>query len=131
MAQIIRLIRTVQEHGTMRTASVYLLTSFSPRQATPERLLVLIRGHWSVESRHWLRAVTFGEDRSRLRSGATPQIMAALRNLVLTLIRRTGTTQIAAYRQHSTCARVQPPLSASLCPRPALPDFSQTLGVRT
>ena len=100
IAQIIRLIRTVQEHGTTRTEVVYLLTSLSPRQATPERLLVLIRGHWSVESRHWLRDVTFGEDRSRLRSGAAPQIMAAVRNLVLTLIRRTGTTQIAAYRQH-------------------------------
>ena len=100
IAQIIRLIRTVQEHGTTRTEIVYLLTSLSPRQATPERLLVLIRGHWSVESRHWLRDVTFGEDCSRLRSGAAPQIMAALRNLVLTLIRRTGTTQIAAYRQH-------------------------------
>jgi predicted transposase YbfD/YdcC len=100
IAQIIRLIRTVQEQGTTRTEIVYLLTSLSPRQATPERLLVLIRGHWSVESRHWLRDVTFGEDRSRLRSGAAPQIMAAVRNLVLTLIRRTGTTQIAAYRQH-------------------------------
>ena len=54
----------------------------------------------TIESRHWLRDVTFGEDRSRLRSGAAPQIMAAVRNLALTLIRRTGTTQIAAYRQH-------------------------------
>ena len=100
IAQIMRLIRTVQEQGTTRTEIVYLLTSLSPRQATPERLLVLIRGHWRVESRHWLRDLTFGEDRSRLRSGAAPQIMAAVRNLVLTLIRRTGTTQIAAYRQH-------------------------------
>src|SRR5438105_1906733 len=99
-AQIIRLSRTVQEHGTTRTEIVYLLTSLSPRQATPERLLVLIRGHWSVESRHWLRDVTFGEACSRLRSGAAPPVMAAVRNLVLTLIRRTGTTQIAAYRQH-------------------------------
>ena len=29
-----------------------------------------------------------------------PQIMAACRNLALTLIRRTGTTEIAAFRQH-------------------------------
>ena len=77
-----------------------MLTSLAPRQATPERLLVLIRGHWRVASRQWLRDVTCGEDRSRRRSGAAPQIMAAVRNLVLTLIRRTGTTQIAAYRQH-------------------------------
>ncbi len=100
IAQIIRLIRTAQEHGATRTEVVYLITSLSPRHAPPERLLTLIRGHWSVESRHWLRDVTFGEDRSRLRSGAAPQIMAAVRNLVVTLIRRTGTTAIAAFRQH-------------------------------
>ncbi len=52
------------------------------------------------ERRHWLRDLTFGEDRSRLHSGSAPQIMAAFRNLVLTLIRRTGTTEIAAFRQH-------------------------------
>ncbi len=44
--------------------------------------------------------MTFGAERSPLRSGAAPQIMAACRPLALTLIRRTGTTQIAAFRQH-------------------------------
>lgn len=83
-----------------RRETVYLITSLAPRQADAARLLALIRGHWSVESRHWLRDLTFGEDAARLRSGAAPQIMAALRNLVITLIRRPGTTQIAAYRQH-------------------------------
>jgi len=81
------------------TRTAYLITSLTPRQADPARLLDLIRGHWSVESRHWLRDVTFGEDAARLRSGAAPQIMATVRNLVITLIRRTGTTQIAAARQ--------------------------------
>jgi predicted transposase YbfD/YdcC len=100
IAQIARLIRTVRTAAKTTTEIVYLITSLPPRQADPARLLSLIRGHWSVESRHWLRDVTFGEDRSRLRRGAAPQIMAALRNLALTLIRRTGTTQIAAFRQH-------------------------------
>jgi len=100
IAQIAQLTRTVRTRGTTRSETVYLLTSLTPRHADPARLLALIRGHWSVESRHWLRDVTFGEDAARLRSGAAPQIMAALRNLVITLIRRTGTTQIAAYRQH-------------------------------
>ena len=44
--------------------------------------------------------MTSGEDRSRLRSGAAPQVMAALRNLALALIRRAGATAIAAFRQH-------------------------------
>ncbi len=46
-----------------------------------------------------MRDVTFGEDRSPLRSGDAPQILAALRNLTHTLIRRTGTTAIAAARR--------------------------------
>src|SRR5437016_3343745 len=33
---------------------------------------------------HYVRDVTFGEDRSRLRTGNAPQVMAALRNLVIT-----------------------------------------------
>jgi predicted transposase YbfD/YdcC len=99
-AQVARLIRTVDTKGKPTTETVYLITALTPRQATPERLLTLSRGHWSVESRHWIRDVTFGEDRSPLRTGAAPQIMAALRNLVVTLIRRTGTTAIAAFRQH-------------------------------
>src|SRR5579862_3232895 len=39
---------------------------------------------------HYVRDVTFGEDRSRLRTGHAPQIMAALRNLAITLIHRFG-----------------------------------------
>jgi predicted transposase YbfD/YdcC len=99
-APIAQLTRTVRTGATTRSESVYLITSLPPRHADPARLLTLIRGHWSVESRHWLRDVTFGEDAARLRTGAAPQIMAAVRNLVITLIRRTGTAQIAAYRQH-------------------------------
>jgi predicted transposase YbfD/YdcC len=100
IAQIARLIRTVRTKEKTSTETVYLITALTPRRADPHRLLALIRGHWSVESRHWLRDMTFGEDRSRLRSGSAPQIMAAFRNLVLTLIRRTGTAEIAAFRQH-------------------------------
>ncbi len=76
-----------------------LLTSLAPQRAAPARVLALIRGHWSIESRHVVRDVTFGEDCSPLRSGGAPQIMAAVRNLTHTLIRRTGVTAIAAARR--------------------------------
>jgi len=48
---------------------------------------------------HYVRDTTFGEDRSRLRTGHAPQVVAALRNLALTLMRRTGATAIAATRR--------------------------------
>lgn len=100
IGQVARLVRTVREKGQTRTETVYLITSLTPRRATPVRLLALIRGHWSIEVRHRIRDVTFGEDHSRLRGGEAPQIMAALRNLALTLMRRAGHTAIAAYRRH-------------------------------
>jgi len=100
IAQIARLIRTVRTAQKTSTDTVYRSTALTPRRADPARLLSLIRGHWRVESRHWLRDVTFGEDRSPLRSGPAPQIRAALRNRALTLIRRTCTGAIAAFRQH-------------------------------
>ena len=100
IAQIARLVRTVRTTEKTSTETIYLITSLPPRRADPDRLLTLIRGHWRIESRHWLRDMTFGEDRSRPRSGPAPQIMAALRNLALTLIRRAGTPEIAAFRQH-------------------------------
>jgi len=64
-------------------------------------LLGLVRGHWSIEnSSHYVRDVTFCEDRSRLRSGQAPQIMVTFRNLVITLLHRQGSSQIAATRCH-------------------------------
>jgi predicted transposase YbfD/YdcC len=40
------------------------------------------RGHWSIENReHYVRDVTFDEDRSQVRTGSSPQIMAAMRIL--------------------------------------------------
>jgi predicted transposase YbfD/YdcC len=97
--QVACLLTTVEDrHGTHRDVR-FLLTSLALRRAAPAQLLALARGHWSIESRHFVRDVTFAEDRSPLRSGDAPQIMATLRNLVLTLIRRTGTTTIAAARR--------------------------------
>jgi predicted transposase YbfD/YdcC len=97
--QVACLLTTTQDrHGTQREVR-FLLSSLPPHQADPARLLALARGHWSIESRHWVRDVTFGEDRASLRCGAAPQLLAAMRNLTHTLIRRTGTTAIAATRR--------------------------------
>jgi hypothetical protein len=63
-------------------------------------LLRLIRGHWSIEAKHLLRDVTFKEDHSRVRTGAAPQILAAVRNLAITLLRRLEVTNIAAMRRY-------------------------------
>jgi len=101
VAQVAELTRIVTYKGQTRHEVVYLITSLSPAQADPLRLLALVRGHWSIEnSLHYVRDVTFGEDHSRVRTGNAPQVMAALRNVTITLIHRAGFTQIAATRRH-------------------------------
>ncbi len=60
-------------------------------------------GVWGIENRlHWVRDVTFDEDRSQVRTGAAPQVLAGLRNLVISLVRRAGHSNVAAaLRRHN------------------------------
>ncbi len=51
-------------------------------------MLALNRGHWGIENRlHWVRDVTFDEDRCQVRKGYGPQVLACLRNFVIGLLR--------------------------------------------
>ena len=75
---------------------VYLITSAAHHDAPPAVLAAWVRGHWTVENKlHWVRDVTFDEDRSQVRTGVTPRIMASLRNTALSILRLTGSHQIA------------------------------------
>jgi hypothetical protein len=75
----------------------YKITSLPPEQASATDLLQLSRGHWSIANQlHYVRDVTLGEDASRIRTGAAPHAMAAIRNLVLTVLRLAGVTNLAA-----------------------------------
>ena len=60
----------------LRSELSYGISSLSPEEARPARLLELNRNHWSIENRiHWVRDVTFDEDRSRVRKNGGPQVM--------------------------------------------------------
>jgi predicted transposase YbfD/YdcC len=88
-AQVARIERTRRIGDKDSVEVVYAVTSLSAAEAGPERLLQLSRGHWGIENRlHWVRDVTMNEDRCRVRAGA--RALAALRNLVLWLIRSRG-----------------------------------------
>ena len=51
---------------------------------------------------HWVRDVLYDEDRSSIRSGNAPRVMATLRSTAISILRQTGTTTIAhATRHHS------------------------------
>ncbi|WP_054813811.1 ISAs1 family transposase [Nocardia arizonensis] len=60
-----------------------------------------MRGHWAIENRtHWVRDATFDEDRSQIRTGDAPQVMATLPNTAISLLRLAGHTNIAAALRH-------------------------------
>ena len=99
LAQVFEVGRHViiQKTGQERIEVVYGVTSLPAERATPARVLDLVRGHWSIENKsHWVRDVTFDEDRSQVRCGSIPQVMAALRNTAIGLLRWAGHTNIAA-----------------------------------
>lgn len=87
---------TTDLHGQdPRSEVVYGLTSLPPATAAPAALLAWSRGHWEIENRlHWVRDVTFDEDRCRIRKGAGARVMASLRNLVISLLRLAGARYI-------------------------------------
>src|SRR5271170_8158029 len=43
-----------------------------------------------------VRDVTYDEDRSQIRTGSGPRVMASLRNLAITILRLTGHASVAA-----------------------------------
>jgi predicted transposase YbfD/YdcC len=78
-----------------RNETVYGITSLTTSQANPADVLAFNRGHWGIENReHYVRDVTFDEDRSQVRTGSSPQIMAAMRNIAISLLRLAGWTNI-------------------------------------
>lgn len=79
------------------TETSFYITSLTAEQADAEQLAQLIRGHWGIGNRiHWVRDVTFDEDRSQIRTGNGPRVMATLRNLAIGALRIAGHTNIAA-----------------------------------
>ncbi|MHB8340979.1 MAG: ISAs1 family transposase [Mycobacteriales bacterium] len=84
-------------HGKLiRTPeTVYGISSLTAHQANPADLLGHNRGHWEIENReHYVRDWTWDEDRSQVRTGSAPQVMATMRNIAMSLLRLAGWTNI-------------------------------------
>jgi hypothetical protein len=102
LAQALCLERTIviKKTGQISQERQFALTSLPPDLATAPRLLALWRGHWTIENRvHYVRDVTFREDASKVHRGHAPQVLAALRNLALGLLRCRGLHAIASARR--------------------------------
>jgi hypothetical protein len=111
-AQAIRIRRrrrTLGQPKRWATETVYAITNLPTHHGRPDRLAGWIRGHWSIENKtHWVRDVTYDEDRCPARTGTGPQVMAALRNLAIAVLRLAGATNIAAANRHHARDPIRP-----------------------
>jgi predicted transposase YbfD/YdcC len=74
--------------GKQRREVALLITSLSPERASPAQVLEVNRRQWGIENRnHWVRDVTFDEDRSQIRTASGPRVMATLRSWSIGLLR--------------------------------------------
>ncbi len=109
--QMIQVLRETSDlDGTNpRSEVAFAITSRDATRADPQDLQEFMRGHWGIENRcHWVRDVTFDEDRSRVRTGSGPQIMASLRNLAISVLRLNGAKNIAAATRSCSYENILP-----------------------
>ncbi len=62
------------------------LTSRTPQQASPQQVLAVNRGHWSIESVHYIIDWNYDEDRSRIRTGFGPENITRLRRFAVGIL---------------------------------------------
>ena len=122
-AQVAQLRRTVTRNGKKTVEVVYLITS--DRDADPATLAAWVRGHWEIENcLHWVRDVTYQEDKSLVRTGNAPRVMASLRSLAISLLRPGGHINIAAANRH----HARDPQADAKAASDRMNDFAGSLG---
>jgi predicted transposase YbfD/YdcC len=100
--QVCKVERVSERKGKETRQVRYAITDLG-EEVGPERLLRHVRGHWGIENRlHYVRDVTFGEDGSQVRTDSAPEVLAALRNSVLGILRQAGWGNIAAALRHNS-----------------------------
>ena len=101
--QVLQVRRTTTRQGKRTVEVAYLICSKTMCQAQPAVVAGWVQHHWGIENRlHWVRDVTFDEDRCRVRTGHGAELMATLRNLAISLLRLAGWDNIAAGLRHTS-----------------------------
>ena len=81
---LIRTATRIEWRGKVTEETRYFISS-APLSA--ERAAEAIRGHWGIESLHWVLDVHFREDQSRLRRGHGARNMALVRRFAFNIVR--------------------------------------------
>jgi predicted transposase YbfD/YdcC len=121
---LVRVHRRV-EHADRCTFDTHFYISSAPLDIA--RLSQAVRGHWGVESLHWLLDVAFKDDLSRYRSGHGAKNMAIVRRFALDLVRAaTSKGSVKTRRKTATGTRT----SSSRSSNPPFAPRSRSSGFR-
>jgi hypothetical protein len=89
--------------GVTKQQVPYGITSLPEQVSAPKQLAALKRGHWQVENGlHYVKGVTLGEAASRIHVGASADVLAMVRTIAISLLRRAGYRNIAARLRHNS-----------------------------
>jgi len=79
---------TINKKTGRRSSETALgVTSRTPQEASPQRLLTINRGHWTIESVHNIIDWNYDEDRSRIRTGHGPENITRLRRFAVGILK--------------------------------------------
>jgi predicted transposase YbfD/YdcC len=82
----------------------YGITSRVPEQASPQQVLQVNRGHWTIEnSCHYILDWNYDEDRSRIRTGYGPENISRLRRFAIGVIKSKGARSVAQKMRQLAC----------------------------
>jgi predicted transposase YbfD/YdcC len=77
----------IKKTGERRCETVLGITSRRPQEASPQQVLAINRGHWSIESVHHIIDWNYDEDRSRIRTGFGPENITRLRRFAVGILK--------------------------------------------
>jgi predicted transposase YbfD/YdcC len=105
LEQVFEYTRRWTVKGLTKQQVRYGITSLPAKVSDAAHLAELKRGHWQVENGlHYVKDVTLGEDASQTHVGNGADVMAMVRNMAISLLRRAGYRNIAAQlRRYSGC----------------------------
>ena len=81
-------------NGKQSAAAQLGIASHPAEVAGPAELAAFNRGHWAIETLHFIRDTCYREDNSRVRTRSGPRVLASLRNLAINALRLAGRTDI-------------------------------------
>lgn len=73
--------------GKLKRETALGVTSRTPHEASPQRVLAINRGHWSIESVHYIIDWNYDEDRSHIRTGFGPENITRLRRFAVGILK--------------------------------------------